>query len=365
MSFKCPFARVRIEDADRSSDQSRDERKKDLERADDAKQAKERDSPRGMTASKCPLGYDSGSFKLGPLSCVICRALLFDSSKCIPCGHLYCRFCISRFQDCPLCGADIEGIEADSNLQKQVEQFIEGHARIKRSTPHSDEIGGEENQIRKSDITYEDVSLARGTFLLQQAMRAFQAQNLESANSRLGICANDIRDELERSGVTPDICSQLGAVLGMLGDCRRSMGDTEGAVKYYNETAEMLLSLPEKNTEVVHALSVSLNKLGDLKYYAEDLESARAFYSKSLQVRKNSLTDFTQLSSQVLDVAVSLAKVADVDRALGDDGSAKEGFQEAMKTMQNLSANSNDTDSLERRRLSIVEFLHSQLNEGM
>jgi hypothetical protein len=136
---------------------------------------------------------------------------------------------------------------------------------------------------------------------------------------------------------------------------------------------------------VVHALSVSLNKLGDLKYYAQDLEAARTFYSRALELRQNSI-DVTVLSSQVrflfpfekfmrefceefpgtfiiicrllllvfrtkknanqyslvvgffkvLDVAVSLAKVADVNRALGKEGSATEGFQEAVKMLETL-----------------------------
>jgi len=49
--------------------------------------------------------------------------------------------------------------------------------------------------------------------------QAFRAQNLESAKSRLNLCAEDIRDQLEKVGNTSDLCSQLGAVLGMLGDC--------------------------------------------------------------------------------------------------------------------------------------------------
>jgi hypothetical protein len=50
--------------------------------------------------------------------------------------------------------------------------------------------------------------------------------------------------------------------------------------------------------QVVHALSVSLNKLGDLKYYAQDLEAARAFYARALNVRLEATSDFTTLSSQ-------------------------------------------------------------------
>jgi hypothetical protein len=60
-----------------------------------------------------------------------------------------------------------------------------------------------------------DVTTMPLLFLLQ----AFRAQNIESAKSRLTMCADDIREELKSSEDNLDLCSQLGAVLGMLGDC--------------------------------------------------------------------------------------------------------------------------------------------------
>lgn len=50
-------------------------------------------------------------------------------------------------------------------------------------------------------------------------LQAFRAQNVESAKSRLSLCAVDIREQLKEAGDKPELCSQLGAVLGMLGDC--------------------------------------------------------------------------------------------------------------------------------------------------
>lgn len=82
-----------------------------------------------MVPPKCPFGYDSETFKLRPFSCIICQVLLFESRKCGPCSHVYGPTCISRFKDCPLCGADIEKIEVNSNLQDMVDRFIGGGLR--------------------------------------------------------------------------------------------------------------------------------------------------------------------------------------------------------------------------------------------
>lgn len=213
MTPVCPF--VKAARPDDASTRKPGESHSKNQAEHDGKDLKE-SSDSASISPKCPFGYDSHSFKLGPFSCMICQALLFESSKCVPCSHIYCKACISAFKDCPLCGADIEKVEADPNLQNVVDRFIDGHARIKRPQVNAD---SKESGQQNNKIIYEDVSIERGAFLVQQAMRAFRAHNVESAKSRLSLCAEDIREQLERLGNTPELYSQLGAVLGMLGDC--------------------------------------------------------------------------------------------------------------------------------------------------
>ncbi|XP_055807831.1 protein NCA1-like [Solanum dulcamara] len=315
--------------------------------------AKQESGESATLSPKCPFGYDSQAFKLGPFSCMICQALLYDSSRCVPCSHVFCKACLSRFKDCPLCGADIEKIEADMNLQNVVDRFIEGHARIKRSNNEQEDIG------EKKTVIYEDASLERGAFLVQQAMRAFRANNIDSAKSRFTMCADDIREQLQRMGNTSELCSQLGAVLGMLGDCSRATGDAVSAVAYFEESVNFLLKVPKDDLEITHTLSVSLNKIGDLKYYDGDLQAARSHYFQALDVRRNAIKQ-QSMPSQIVDVAISLAKVADIDRNLGDEDTAVEGFQEGIKLLQSLKLKPEEV-SLEQRRLSVLEFLNSQL----
>ncbi|KAG0559288.1 hypothetical protein KC19_10G093800 [Ceratodon purpureus] len=347
VSGQCPFGYGKDKESKENNENGSEVQSED----------REEETTMASAGGKCPLGYDSVSFKIGPFSCVLCRALLYDSSRCVPCRHIFCRGCISRFQDCPLCGLDIDGIESDSEMQGLVDRFIEGHARTIRP---SLQTGAQEESA--GNIKYEDISVERGSFLVQQAMRAFEGKNMESAKARLSLCVEDSREEMSRSGATSTSCSQLGALLGMLGDCCRAMQDIDGAIANYEESVDLLTKLPERDIEVVHALSVSLNKLGDLKYYAQELEAARAFYARALNVRLEATTDFTTLSSQVLDVAVSLAKVADVDFALGKESIATEGFQEALKKLENLKPpKSGEAAMLEKKRLSVMTFLQSQL----
>lgn len=355
MASVCPFA-----DAARRPDAGACPRKSPNEAEPEPKENENREAKEFSSSPKCPFGYDSHTFKLGPLSCMICQALLFQSSKCQPCSHKFCKSCISRFKDCPLCGADIERIEPDEDLQSTVDRFIEGHARIKRPQVNTD---SQEVPSDNKTIIYEDVSLDRGAFLVQQAMRAFRSRNILSAKSRLLICADDIREQIERRGSNSELCSQLGAVLGMLGDCCRAMEDSSSAVNYFEESVEFLLKLPSDDVEVLHTLSVSLNKIGDLKYYDGDLHTARSFYSRSLDVRRDACKVHSAVPSQTVDVAISLAKVADVDRALGNEQLALEGFQEAINCLKSLTVDSNDA-GLVHKRQSVLDYLYAQLKEA-
>lgn len=54
--------------------------------------------------------------------------------------------------------------------------------------------------------------------------------------------------------------------------------------------------------QLVHTLSVSLNKIGDLRYYDGNLESARSYYTRALDVRRDAIGAKSNVSSQVSEL---------------------------------------------------------------
>ena len=71
-------------------------------------------------------------------------------------------------------------------------------------------------------------------------------------------------------------------------------------------------------TQVVHPLSVSHNKLGDLEYGLGNVQAAVAEYQQGLTIREEALQQSQHSSpSQHLDVAVSIIKVADACQVTG------------------------------------------------
>ena len=66
---------------------------------------------------ECPMGFGTGNTaKLDPLNCTLCRALYYDAAA-TACGHRFCRFCITPFNDCPICGADCQPLSDDADMQ--------------------------------------------------------------------------------------------------------------------------------------------------------------------------------------------------------------------------------------------------------
>ena len=76
--------------------------------------------------------------------------------------------------------------------------------------------------------------------------------------------------------------------------------------------------------QVVQALAVSMNKLGDRKYLDSDLSGARHYYAEALALRKESCTSAGSASQVAeaasaeaqLGVVTSLLKVLDIEQVI-------------------------------------------------
>ncbi|CAK9169961.1 unnamed protein product [Ilex paraguariensis] len=88
MTPVCPFVKAARPDDASSKKPSENQNKQQVAHDGNVKQESNESA---SISPKCPFGYDSQTFKLGPLSCMICQALLFDCSKCVPCSHVYCK----------------------------------------------------------------------------------------------------------------------------------------------------------------------------------------------------------------------------------------------------------------------------------
>ena len=79
--------------------------------------AADTDARQDAAHAQCPMGFTAADGpRMTQLHCVICKSLLYDCVQ-LSCSCKYCRYCVSNFQDCPLCGADITSRTAEPELQ--------------------------------------------------------------------------------------------------------------------------------------------------------------------------------------------------------------------------------------------------------
>jgi tetratricopeptide (TPR) repeat protein len=110
----------------------------------------------------------------------------------------------------------------------------------------------------------------------------------------------------------------LSVSLQRIGDVKLRAGDAAGALAAYEESLGIVrdLAKDKTNAEAQRDLSVSLGNIGDLKLQANDAAGALAAYEESLAIRRDLAKDKTNTGAQ-RDLSISDEKVADALEKLG------------------------------------------------
>ncbi|GLC35725.1 hypothetical protein PLESTM_000359000 [Pleodorina starrii] len=344
----------------------------------------------------CPLGFGGPGAAKGELSsyhCVLCRGLLHDPVVADRCRHVFCSFCIRRFRDCPVCGADIEGTSPDTALASTIGKILLGHAKLLAKQagavcPVASAATGAATCPVASVATSSAGSAPPGpdldvpSVLLHLALQSLAGGNPEAALARLGMCADTLCSSsggssqpeavaapaAEGKGPQPpeatvaaagaadpafdrhvaaaaasaDNASRLGAILGCKADCYRRLGDAAAARSHLAASLACLAPWRGRSREADSALSVTHNKLGDMLLLAERLTEAREQYERALEIRRAAAAGAgaageaatreaaaAEVVQDLCDLAVSLCKVADVGFAVSEPEVQREGEGEA------------------------------------
>ncbi|KAL6763257.1 hypothetical protein V8C86DRAFT_3022898 [Haematococcus lacustris] len=171
----------------------------------------------------CPYGFSASNVgpKLSSLHCTLCKQPLHDCCSCSPCGHKFCKFCISRTRDCPVCGQDIVGLAPDPTTQDftldcltpdgLVDVFLAAHATGGGSLSSPQELqalwvaaGGAPLTAAAADNQDSQLPLPTGqaegqalpsaaaAFFLQLGLQAMRAGNPEAGLHRLEMCKAEL-----------------------------------------------------------------------------------------------------------------------------------------------------------------------------
>ncbi|KAL4854859.1 hypothetical protein ACK3TF_004544 [Chlorella vulgaris] len=356
----------------------------------------------------CPLGFGRGAGgpRLGQFHCFLCKSLFYRCTV-TSCGHRFCAGCIAGAADCPACGADITSLQPDPQTQDLVERYIEAHAgshtiwELEAPAGSAQQVEGMAGQR------------GRASFLLQLGLRAIAAGNTESARHRFLACQQDLQAQLAAaeenamgrgavhagsvSAEAAALHCRLGAVSGCLGDCCRAEGDAAGMLRHYQRSVELLQAAgPDPEARLLwtcgrllhaglracdiaqQALSVALNKVGELRHMQGQLPAAAALYEQALQLRRGLLAatqeeeqaqagaaaDTADVASgeatcsATLDLAASCIKLAGARRELAANAEAQELLAEAAQLLAGLEDGlQGQPVRLQRKHASLAGFV--------
>ncbi|KAF8073192.1 NCA1 [Scenedesmus sp. PABB004] len=274
-----------------------------------AAQAGAEPAPRAV----CPLGFGSSRGpQLSSLHCPLCKALLHDACAA-PCGHAFCRACIARARDCPVCGADVDhaALQPNAELTGMVDTFLDTHSRSPQLVAAA--------QVDLGPLPDDSA----GSFFMAHGLRSLAGGNAHAALHRFERARAALLDAGATApppGAVGAAC-QLAAACGCLADCHRRLGDDAAAAALLGEAAAAVEGFADDDGEAAHALSVSLNKLGDLRYSQQALPAAAGLYRRALALREarcGPLSGGRAGPGEQLELAAALVKVSDAARALGE-----------------------------------------------
>lgn len=285
-------------------------------------------APVSRQGPACPLGFGSSRGpSLSTLHCPLCRSLYHDPVLSQPCKHRFCRYCIQKFKDCPLCGADIDSVTGDGETQRAINTFLDVHAAdsvvelssgITGSTRNSDDPEGKVKAV--NNMLNIGLSSLMGGNPEGGIAYLSRCRTLLETHRDKSLLASDRSesDEIQRT----DILLKLGAVFDCLGDCYRAMGDLASALEHYGKAASQLQTAQQSQSiknDTLHALSVILNKQGEVMHQQGDIEGALGLYKQALEARLERQEASIECSEEAgFDVVVSELKVADAFRSLGN-----------------------------------------------
>ncbi len=302
---------------------------------------------------QCPLGFggSKGKSKMSMIHCILCTSIMYKAST-TNCGHTYCQSCIERFRDCPTCGADIVEVTHNAAVDQAIEDFLQAHA----GTIHFWDLEEEDISriIERAKNAPEKPEFEKAqdtaTFYVHAGMRAMSGGNVSNAvhwfDRSKGILEGCM--PVESSKKRMEILSSLGSVYGAIGDCHKATGDLEHALKWYQKSIDTLTSATAlegngvETSDPFHALSITINKVGEMYHRQGDVAQALDMYTRALKVRGDRFEacDDTipaeRRMTMMIDIAISQAKVADAMRICGYDEDARRLNAETVQLVQSV-----------------------------
>eukprot|EP00775_Hariotina_reticulata_P011077 gene11077-11233_t len=187
------------------------------------------------------------------------------------------------------------------------------------------------------------------SFFMAQGLKSLAGGNVHAALHRLSRCRKALLEST----------ASATAAAGTSAPAAR-----QAAEQLYQEAISSVAVLSESDAEAAHTMSVSLNKLGDLKYMVQQLREAKKLYRQGLELRQlccGPLSAGQAGPAEQLELATSLIKVADACKALGESHEAGQMLHRAQGICFEVKLQEADlTPAIARKLNLLLSVLHAQ-----
>src|SRR5208337_5118258 len=144
---------------------------------------------------------------------------------------------------------------------------------------------------------------------------------------------------LKQTPNSADYQRELSVSLNKIGDVKTAQGDLAGALKAYQDSLAIIDRLAKSdpgNAGWQRDLSVSLNKIGDAKTDQGDLAGALKAYQDSLAIRDRLAKSDPGNAGWQRDLSVSYEKIGEVKTDQGDLAGALKAYQDSLAIIDRL-----------------------------
>ncbi|NUQ07896.1 MAG: AAA family ATPase [Phycisphaerae bacterium] len=156
----------------------------------------------------------------------------------------------------------------------------------------------------------------------------------------------------------PQALRDLSVSLDRVGDVRLLKGDRDAALAAFEEGLTLSRRIAREfgeTPEALRDLSVSLNKVGDVRLLKGDRDAALAAFEEGLTLRRRIAREFGETPEALRDLSVSLDRVGDVRRLKGDRDAALAAFEEGLALRRRIAREFGETPEA-LRDLSVSLF---------
>jgi len=220
------------------------------------------------------------------------------------------------------------------------------HALAKSEEANGDLAAASDHLEQAVSFTHGQTDHQRLLLLEDMVRLASVRRDWQEASRASTEALNICRQRIQNIGDTPETIRDLTISLNRIGDVRRAQGDLAAAADAYEESLALRRQLRQSwgdTPEILRDLSVSLDHVGYVRKAQGKLAAAADAYEESLALSRQLRQSRGDIPETLRDLSVSLDHVGNIRSAQGDLVTAADAYEESLALSRQLLGDTPET----------------------